>query len=140
MGNLAQQEELNAKRIAEWEAFEKYKAQYDGLVFKATVVSGSKGATEFLVRGLNGEGQYWVYACNIKGAKTWYAETACVYLKTGDEVEVKLTVFTDQTFATVLTKGYFDEEQWNSLDHSTLAFKVSESGELESGLIEGATL
>lgn len=122
------QAELDAQHESEMDAYEQYYNKYNGLVFKAVVVSGSKGNTEFLVDGLNGEGRYWVFACNIKGAKTMYPETACVYLKTGDIVEVKLTVFTKQTFASVLTQGHLDSEYWNSLDHSKLAFKYNDDG------------
>ena len=122
------QAEIDAQQEAEMEAYERYYNKYNDLVFKATVISGGKGNTEFLVRCIDTDKLYWVYACNIKGAKTMYPETACVYLNEGDIVEVQLTVFTKQTFASVITQGRLDNERWNRLDHSKLAFKYNDDG------------
>lgn len=70
-----------------------------------------------------------VYACNLKGAKTGFAESACVYLNEGDEVEFKLS-----NGFVVGIQGHFDEERWNNLDQDRLSFKKNEDGTFKNGL------
>lgn len=57
-----------------------------------------------------------VYACNLPGKKTWYAETACVYLTPKDTITVDITGDSYQLFVTnVRGNIQFDEDKWNSL-------------------------
>jgi hypothetical protein len=72
---------------------------------------------------------YMVYACNLIGRKTWYAETACVYLNEGDKVTFNL----NGDFV-VDIPGIFDAEKWNKLDQSKLAFKCNDEGQAINGL------
>lgn len=108
--------------------------EYDGKKFKATVVSwsGSEGLVE--IHGTDLMFQT-VYACNIAGKKTWYPETACVYYKVGETVDVEFEAFGDfKLFVCGLTPGHFDAERWDSLDKSRLAFKCDENGNAINGL------
>lgn len=107
--------------------FEAYRNEWNGRVFKAEVVAGGKGP-EFLVRGLNGEGQWWLHACNIKDSKTWYPETACVYYDKGQIVEVTLDISYGATFCIGITQGIIDQEKWDSLDQNNLPFRVKDDG------------
>jgi hypothetical protein len=93
-----------------------------------------------------GDGEGWVtiletgdslpiYACNIKGTKTWYPETACVYYETGQVVDVECKVFAGgQVFVCGLTPGYFDADKWARLDQKRLAFKCDDNGNAINGL------
>ena len=75
-----------------------------------------------------------VYACNIKGAKTWYPNTACMYLNKGDKVKVQLVALEHGPSCQVTEGGHFDSEKWASLDHDRLAFKCDENGNAINGL------
>jgi len=111
-----------------------FEAQYNGKEFKATVISwsGSEGLVQ--IHGADLMLQT-IYACNIKGKRTWYPETACVYYSEGQVINVRLDVFSGfKLFVIGLTQGTFDEAKWNSLDHSRLAFKCNEAGEAINGL------
>jgi len=80
---------------------------------------------------------YSVYACNIQGAKTWFENTACMYLKEGETVQYDLAdMGTHLTPSKVRGNVYFDAEKWNSLDQSKLAFKCDENGKVINGLFE----
>jgi hypothetical protein len=129
----SQQATIDAEREANFAAFEAFKARFDGVVFKAEVLywSGSEG----LVRGLNGEGKYWLFACNIRGAKTWYPETACVSHAEGQIIDAELKVFYGSGALIVShTQGTLDADRWNALDQSRLAFRTDDDGNLVSGL------
>jgi hypothetical protein len=78
-----------------------------------------------------------VYACNIIGKKTWYPETACMYLEKGQEIALDLTGDCGQLFVSNVQGGHFDAEKWGRLDHSRLAFKCDESGKAINGLFGG---
>jgi hypothetical protein len=76
-----------------------------------------------------------VYGCNIKGAKTGYSHTACVYLEAGAEVEYDFMDFGDHISAVNVTGPiHFDADKWNALDHDELAFKKDEDGNFINGL------
>jgi len=108
--------------------------RYNEKYFTATVISmGNR--SEGLVK-INETGDILpLYACNIKGTKTWYPETACVYYDDGQVVDVQLKVFSGgQIFVNGIPPGHFDAERWNSLDQSRLAFKCDENGEALNGL------
>jgi len=83
------------------------------------------------ITGLDG-GNGHLYACNIKGKKTWYPETACVYFEAGDIIDV----YVDEDTGIIVceTQGKFDQEKWDSLDHDQLAFTCNEDGEATTGL------
>lgn len=93
---------------------------------------------------LSGEGMiqaenqvFVLYACNIEGKKTWYPETACVYYVKDQEIDVELKWDNYACFAIGLTQGTVDQEKWNRLDQSRLAFKCDESGKAVNGLFGG---
>jgi hypothetical protein len=118
---------------ARFEAFEAYRAKYHGVVTTAEVLSWDHLRGEGRVR--LADGAAWdIYACNLPGRKTWYPETACVFYMPGETVQVKLDVHLTRTFVIGVTPGYPDNEKWESLDHSRLAFVCNESGEATSGL------
>jgi hypothetical protein len=76
-----------------------------------------------------------VYGCNIKGAKTGYPHTACMYLDCGAEVVFDLFDFGNHISAVNVTGDVrFDQELWNSLDHDKLAFKKDADGNFINGL------
>lgn len=76
-----------------------------------------------------------IYACNIKGKKTWYPETACVYYTKGQKIQVKVTMPGRQTmFAEGLTQGAFDQEGWDRIKNQPLAFKCDDEGKAVTGL------
>lgn len=77
-----------------------------------------------------------VHACNLKGAKTWYPETACAYLVKGEQVTVD---YVHHHCGAIIkqneTNVHFDGEKWNSLDRDNLAFKCDDAGNATSGLL-----
>jgi hypothetical protein len=80
--------------------------------------------------------EYVVHACNIKGKKTWYSETACVYLKKGEQVTLDIC---DLGYLSVSVTGgsiHFDQAKWNGLDQSKLAFKCDDEGNATNGFFE----
>lgn len=109
----------------------------DALKSHLDTIKDNKGIVRWFDR-LSGEGVVYnkttdtthhVYVCNLIGAKTGYPETACVYLLKGSEVTFQL----NDGFVTGIP-GIFDEEAWNKLDHSKLAFKKDENGNFINGL------
>lgn len=99
-----------------------------------TVLWFDNGRGEGMVRcnksGLN----FVVYACNMVGKKTWYAETACMYVERDQQVTFDLADMGDFLTACITEGQKFDAEKWNSLDQSKLAFKCNEEGEAVNGL------
>ena len=76
-----------------------------------------------------------VYACNLRGNKTWYAETACTYLDDKQAVKIDRLARVYPGLTCVVSEGVkFDQEKWNSLDQSRLAFKCDEDGNAINGL------
>jgi len=75
-----------------------------------------------------------IHACNIKGKKTWFPKTACVYYEKDQIVDVRVEWDDYVTFVIGLTPGHFDKEAWDSLDQDKLAFKCNSDGEATSGL------
>lgn len=99
-------------------------------------------------KGLKGQVRWWsgdhgwidvngmvieVHACNIKGAKTWYPQTACMYLKDGQDVTLDLCDMGTHLTASVTEGGIFDQAKWDSLDQSKLAFKCDDNGKAING-------
>lgn len=120
-------------------AEDEFVAKYDKKRFKAKVVDGGPRC-EMLVQIIGAEELHLqpLYACNIQGKKTWYPETACVYYKTGQVIDVELKVFHGFTlFVCGLTPGHFDRAHWERLDQSKLAFKCDENGKALNGLFGG---
>lgn len=104
--------------------------------YKAKVLSFNKSSGEGLVKLVDFSGVYDIYACNIPGKRTWYANTACMYYDEGQTIEVEAT---DEGLLKCLTPGIFDKEKWDSLDHSRLAFKCDENGDAVNGLLPPGT-
>lgn len=76
-----------------------------------------------------------IYACNIKGRKTWYAETACVYYKKDQVVDCHIEVHGSQRYFVIGdTPGHFDAEGWDRIKDQNLAFRCNEAGEAVNGL------
>lgn len=72
-----------------------------------------------------------VHACNIKGAKTCFGSTACVYLNQGQDVTFTVDAYCG---AQIAEGGIFDEEKWKSLKHENLPFLKDDDGNVISGL------
>ena len=120
-------------------AEDEFHTAYHNKQFKATVVSwdGTEGFIN--IHGIDDSIIAFrkIYACNIKGKKTWYPETACVYYNEGQEIDVELHVTHGFEIIVVgLTQGFFDEAKWNSLDKDRLAFKCDEQGNAINGLFK----
>ena len=86
-----------------------------------------KGMVKSILDGSTGP----IYACNIKGKKTWYPETACVYYGVGQVVQVEQD---DNGFIIGITPGEFDADKWNGLDESQLPFKCNKNGQAINGI------
>lgn len=104
------------------------KSRCEGLTGLVTWFNGEEG----FIR-VNGQ-LYPVYACNIKGAKTWYLETACMFLVAGETVTVDLRDMGDHLTCRVTTGGHFDAAKWDSLDQTKLAFRCDDEGKALNGL------
>lgn len=110
--------------------------QYNGVKCTGRIVawSGTEGLIELDMPDLMLQ---TLYACNIKGAKTWYPETACVSYSVGQVVDVELKVFHDfQLFVCGLTPGILDVEHWNKIKDQSLAFRCDENGNAVTGLFK----
>lgn len=118
---------------AQAEAFDAYRTKYHGVITEAVVMSWDQLRGEGWIRLSDGSARD-IYACNIPGRKTWFPETACVFYKQGETIQVKLDIHTTKTFVIGLTPGHLDTEKWNSLDQSKLAFRCNEAGEAVTGL------
>lgn len=78
-----------------------------------------------------------VYACNLAGKRTWYAETACVYLDEGQEVTIDKLARVDTGLTPIISQGVkFDAEKWDTLKDKDLAFRCDDSGNVISGLFK----
>lgn len=87
-----------------------------------------------MIEGLDGcRGFREIYACNIPGKKTWFAETACVFYVEGQIIDFDIK---EGGFIVPTTPGIFDAEKWNSLDQDRLAFKCDENGKAINGLFK----
>lgn len=76
-----------------------------------------------------------IYACNIKGRKTWYPETACVYYEEGQVVDCHIEVHGYQSYFVIGdTPGHFDAEGWDRIKGQNLAFRCDEEGNAITGL------
>jgi hypothetical protein len=125
------------KRDAWNEAIKSYLMTLNDLEGRVVFFDKSRGEGMVAVDSLGTT--FSVYACNLKGKKTWYAETACVYLNKGDTVKIdKLAEVSDGLTALVSEGVHFDAEKWASLDQSRLAFKCDENGNAINGLFAEA--
>jgi hypothetical protein len=78
-----------------------------------------------------------VYACNLKGKKTWFAETACVYLEEDQCVRIDKLAEVARGLTPIISDGVkFDAEKWDRLKDRDLAFKCDESGNATTGLFK----
>lgn len=77
-----------------------------------------------------------VYACNLKGAKTGFPETACTYLVEGEDVVVDYVHESCGAIIKENTQGiHSDKDQWDSLDQNKLAFKCDDDGNFINDLL-----
>lgn len=79
-----------------------------------------------------------IYSCNIKGRKTWYPETACVYYEDGQQIKVTLSFHgrCSPIFVCGVTPGHFDSEGWDRIKDQKLAFRCDDEGNAVTGLFE----
>jgi hypothetical protein len=111
-----------------------YKA-HNGRRCKATIISGGVGSCEMLAQVEGLDYLQKIYACNIVGKRTWYPETACVYYKSGEIVDVELKVCGGfNLFVCGITPGHLDTEHWDRIKDEKLAFRCNELGETVTGL------
>lgn len=113
------------------------------LMFYLETLTNLEGSVQWFDRN-SGEGSIHipaldiytrVYACNLKGKKTWYSETACVYLEKDQTVKIERLGRIDAGLTPIINEGViFDEEKWISLDQSKLAFRCDENGKAINGL------
>lgn len=115
-------------------AFENFRAKYHKKTFSATVRWFDNMRGEGMVR-IDDKLSLPIYACNIAGRKTWFAETACVFYKAGQEVQIEIDVHSYSTvFAKGITPGHFDSEGWDRIKDQNLAFRCDEQGNATNGL------
>ena len=114
-------------------SFEDFKRRVEGKLLTGRVLwfNREKGLGSVDVAG---EGLYPLYACNISGKRTWYSETACVYLLSGTLIEVEIMPFIKESLVVCHSPGIFDAEKWERLDAKGLALKCGPDDKLSSGL------
>ena len=88
---------------------------------------------EGAVQADNG-GIWEIFACNLPGHKTWFAETACVYLNADDKVKFTYQIDFNNYHIKVITPGILDTDKWDGLDQNKLAFRCDDSGDLVTGI------
>jgi hypothetical protein len=116
---------------------EEFYAAHHERCCKATIVSGGIGSSEMLAEVEGLDRLHSIYACNIEGRRTWYPETACVYYKEGETVDVVLKVFPGGVlFVCGVTPGYFDSVRWESIKDQSLAFRCDVAGNSVTGLFK----
>jgi hypothetical protein len=71
-----------------------------------------------------------LYACNIPGRRSWFAETACMYFNAGDKVEC----YIDSGLLVAVTPGEFDQEKFDAINWDNASFKCNDDGQLLNGL------
>lgn len=84
----------------------------------------------------NDGNSYWVFACNILGAKTMYEHTACMYLERDQTVEFEIVPGCESCGACNVSNGIFDAEHWERIKDKSLAFRLDEHGNAINGLFE----
>jgi hypothetical protein len=137
----AEQARQDAQRDELLAQFERWRDQVHGKTFDAKITAWDRLRGEGLVHVPAVNATFEIYACNIPGRKTWYPETACVFYERGQSVEIKFDVHLTRTFVLGVTPGTVDQERWDALDQSRLAFKCDESGQPVNGLFaKGAGL
>lgn len=112
-----------------------FKAFHHGKTFTA-VVNWFDNTRGLGVVTLNNGTDSVIYACNIKGKKTWYPETACVYYTKGQTVDVEIECIGHKSFAKGLTEGTLDVEGWDRIKDKDLAFRCNKVGEAVTGLFK----
>jgi hypothetical protein len=64
-------------------------------------------------------GSSWtLYACNIAGARTYYPETASVYYDKGQQIDVKIDYYVDESLVCGTTPGTLDTTKWDAIEHN----------------------
>lgn len=126
------------KHYFQYKAEDAFAEAYNGKQYKATVLSwdDSRGQGFVTIHGTDLRFQD-IYACNIKGKKTWYPETACVSYEKDQVIDVELKVFSGaKLFVNGLTEGKLDTEKWDGLKKEDLAFRCDEDGNAVTGLFK----
>lgn len=122
---------------AEYEAFSALRTKYHKKPLKATVrwFNPNSGIGTIIIEGAEDLPSFPIYACNIKGRKTWYPETACVSYETGEIVDIELDMHTRHSiFVIGITPGKLDVAEWDRIKDQNLAFRCDEDGKAINGL------
>ena len=101
------------------------KQTFEGLVLWFDNLSG-----QGQVRNLETGERHWLYACNIKGKKTWFEHTASVYHVEGQIIQCYLS----EHLLVSDTQGELDVEKWNRIKDQNLAFRCNDEGQATTGL------
>ncbi len=124
---------------AEQDAWDTFRNKYHDKTFKATVRWFDNTSGEGAVT-IDEDLTLTIYACNIKGRKTWYPHTACIYYSPGQIVDIKVDCHSRRTlFAIGETEGTFDSEGWDRIKDKNLAFRCDSDGSAITGLLGSAT-
>lgn len=123
-----------AEYLAKQKAWDDLKTKYHGKTFTATVRWFDNMSGQGMVE-IDEDLSLPIYACNIRGKKTWFPETACVYYKAKQIVEIEIDVHAySAVFAKGITPGHFDSEGWDRIKNQDLAFRCNDAGEAINGL------
>jgi hypothetical protein len=118
------------------EAYRSYLLTLKGLAGRVLYFDRNSGEGMIHVDSLGTS--FPVYACNLKGKRTWYAETACTYLERDQIVTIDSLAEVGSGLTALVSHDIkFDVEKWTALDQSRLAFRCNESGEATNGLFSG---
>lgn len=127
---------LYKQDCAEYEEWNRFRDKYHGRIFQATVTWFDKPSGMGCVR-IDENLSLPIYSCNIKGRKTWFPETACVYYEPGETVDIRIDCHSRKTlFAIGETPGHFDAVGWDRIKGQNLAFRCDEDGKALNGLFE----
>lgn len=121
-----------AEHYFKHKAYAEFEKKFKGKVFKAKVTwfRGDGGYVE----GLNGEGKWWLWACNISGKKTWFPETACVYHEVGTIIDAEVIPSFGNSLLVCHTPGTLDTEKWNKIKDQGLPFQCDDDGKAITGI------
>jgi hypothetical protein len=129
---------LNAQKEALSEAYTKYLASMRTLEGEVTDFDMDTGEGWIKLKDL---GSFTVYACNLKGRKSWWPHLACTYLEVGQKVTVDRLAETAGGLTCVVSKDVkFDPEKWDSIDRKDCSFTEQDDGFMSGLLAKGESL